>query len=134
MPIKLDTEHIRTVAAFERLTGVYVKDCIVYETDAYFLIEPDRMGLVIGKNGETIRNVKNVLGKEVKVFEYGDTVEKLIKNMISNVKNIEINNGMITVTVPPSQKSMVIGKNGKNIKVIKEFLHRHFHIKMLRLK
>jgi N utilization substance protein A len=125
---------VRIVGIFERLTGVYVKDCIVDDKCVYFLIDPNQMGLVIGKNGENIRNIKNLLGKDVKVFEYGDTAEKVIRNMIKNVKDIEINNGVITITIPPNEKSVVIGKNGRNIKIIKKFLQRHFHIKKLRLK
>jgi len=134
MGIKLTTETIRVVGIFERLIGVHVKDCLINEDTVYFLIEPGKMGMVIGKKGFKIKNVCNTLGKKVKIFEYAETPERLVRNFIPNINSIEISEGVITVSVPASDKSTVIGKNGKNIKMIREFLERHFSIKNLRLK
>lgn len=134
MGIKLTTEHIRIVGVFERLIRVHVKDCLINEDTVYFLIEPGKMGMVIGKNGSKIKSVCRALGKKVKIFEYADTPEKMVRNLIPNVNSFELNNGVITVSIPSSDKSNVIGKNGKNIKMIREFLERHFSIKNLRLK
>jgi len=134
MGIKLTTEHVRIVGIFERLTGVNVRDCLINEDTVYFLVEPGKMGMVIGRNGNKIKNVCKTLGKKVKIFEHADTPEKLVRNLIPNINSIEIHNGVITVSIPVSDKSIVIGKNGKNIKMIREFLDRHFGIKNLRLR
>lgn len=134
MAIKLTTEHVRVVGIFERLIGVHIRDCLINEDTVYFLIEPGKMGMAIGKDGNKIKNVCNALRKRVKIFEYADTPEKLIHNLIPNVNSIETRDGVITVSVPVSDRSTVIGKNGKNIKMIREFLNRHFSIKNLRLK
>ena len=134
MSIKLSTDEIRTVAIFEQITGVGVKDCILNGEDAYFLIEPNKTGLVIGKNGMIIKTVRNMLGKNIKVFEYADTLEGMIRNMIPSAKNIVLNGDSVTVSVDAKDRSMVIGKGGKNIKIIKEFLYRHFKIRNLRLR
>jgi N utilization substance protein A len=134
MAIKLTTEHVRTVGIFERLARVNVRDCLMNEDTVYFLIEPGKLGMVIGRNGSKIKNVCRALGKRVKIFEYADTPEKLTRNLIHNVNSIEIQDGLVTVSIPASDKSTVIGKNGKNIKIIREFLNRHFNIKNLRLK
>ena len=134
MTIKLTTEDVRLVGAFERLISVHVKDCIVDDDTVYFLIEPGKMGLAIGKNGANIKNVSSALGKKVKVFEYADTPEKLVRSLIPSINSIDISNGVVTVSVPASDRSAVIGKSGKNIKIIRLFLDRHFNIKNLRLK
>lgn len=134
MSIKLTTEHVRVVGTFERLIGVHVRDCLINEDTVYFLIEPGKIGMAIGKSGNKIKNVCRALGKKVKIFEYADTPEKLVRNLISNINSIEINSGVITVSVPVSDRSTVIGKNGKNIKMIRQFLRRHFNIENLRLK
>ena len=134
MTIKLTTEDVRIVGTFERLIGVHVKDCLVDDDTVYFLIEPGKMGIAIGKNGVNIKSVSAALGKKVKIFEYADTPEKLVRSLIPSINSLDISNGVVTVSVPASERSAVIGKSGKNIKIIRLFLDRHFAIKNLRLK
>lgn len=134
MPIKLTTEHVRVVGVFERLVRVHVKDCLINEDTVYFLIEPGKMGMAIGKDGRKIRGVCNALRKKVKIFEYGDTPEKMLENLVPKINSIEKRDDGITISIPSSDRSTVIGKNGKNIKMIREFMSRHFGIKNLRLK
>ena len=134
MTIKLTTDLIRVVGVFERLTGVHVKDCLMNDECAYFLIEPGKLGMAIGKNGSTIKNVSKALGRSIKIFEYSDNAEGMIKNFVPNLKSMEVENGNITITIHVSDRSTVIGKNGKNIKMIREFLKRHFNIDNVRLK
>ena len=132
MAIKLTTEHVRAVGVFERLVGVHVKDCLMDEDCVYFLIEEGKMGMAIGKNGNKIKSVCRALGRKVKIFEYADTPERLVQNLIPNASSIEIHNSVVTVSVPASDRSTVIGKNGRNIKMIRQFLKRHFNIENLR--
>jgi N utilization substance protein A len=134
MTIKLTTEDVRIVGAFERMIGVHVRDCILAEDTVYFLVEPGKMGMAIGRNGSKIKNVSLALGKKVKIFEYADTLDKLVRNLIPSANSVDVNNEVVTVSIPSSERSSVIGKNGSNIKMIRQFLNRHFNIKNLRLK
>jgi N utilization substance protein A len=132
--IKLDTEKIRAMATFEKVTKVPVKDCIILEDCAYFLVQEGKMGLAIGKNGSGIRDVKGILGRHVKVFEYSDRPEQMIKNFIPEANSIEVNGGVASAAVPLEARSSVIGRNGNNIKTIRGFLERNFDIKNFRLR
>jgi len=134
MSIKLATQNIRDIAVFERLTKVHAKDCIRGESCVYFMIEQGKSGLAIGKNGSNVKSVGRVLGKPVKVFEFAPDLESMVKNMIPSVKGMEVNGESVTVSIPKSDRSVVIGRSGQNIKVMKEFLKRHFKIKYLRLR
>ena len=134
MGVKLGTEHIRAVGTFEEITGVHVRDCLIDDTCAYFLIEPGKMGLAIGKNGSTIKSVERAMGKTIKIFEYADTAEALLRNMVPNIKTLDMSDDSIVITIPSSERSTVIGRNGRNIKAIREFLKRHFKINNLKLK
>ncbi len=98
------------------------------------MIETGKSGLAIGRNGAVIKNVSRVLGKAVKVFEFSGDLETMVKNMIPTAKSVEIGSNSVTVTIPNSDRSMVIGRSGRNIKVMKEFLKRHFKINYLRLR
>ena len=134
MVIKLETQAIRAIAIFEQITGVHIKDCLVTDECIYFLIEPGKVGTAVGRNGSLAKHIEKMLGKRIKIYEYADTPEGLIKNMIPNVKNININGEEITIYVAPQDKFTIIGRNGRNIKVIKAFLERCFSIKNVRLK
>jgi len=134
MTIKFGTQNIRDIGAFERITKVHVIDCIRDESGVYFMIEPGKSGLAIGKNGTVIRNVSRVLGKTVKVFEFAESPEDMVKNMIPSAKSIEIVRDSVVVTIPNSDRSVTIGRSGRNIKVMKEFLSRHFKVNYLRLR
>lgn len=134
MAVKFGTGSIRSIAIFEQLTGVHAKDCLISEDYIYFLVEQGKVGLAVGKNGAVVKSVEKALGKKIKIFEFADNPEDLIKNLVPNIKNIEINNGYMTISIPKIDRSVVIGKNGQNIRTIKELLNRHFKIKNLRLR
>ncbi len=134
MPIKFQTDSLRAIAAFQNVTGVDAKDCLVTDSSVFFLVDPGGLGRAIGRNGSSIKELRRVFGKPVKIFEYSDTPEGLIKNMIPGANNIEIGEDDVKVSIPVENRSEVIGRGGKNIKAIKEFLSRHFNIKRLILK
>jgi len=134
MVVKLGIDSIRTIALFEKITNVHAKDCLITEDCVYFLVDPDKIGLAIGKNGTVIKEVRKSLGKQVKIFGYSDKPEDMIRNMIPNIKNLNFNNETMVITVSPEDKVAVIGKNGRNIKAIKEIMERHFSIKHIKLR
>ncbi|MBN1897059.1 MAG: NusA-like transcription termination signal-binding factor [Candidatus Aenigmarchaeota archaeon] len=134
MAIKLETQNIRDIAVFERVTKVHVKDCIRDESGVYFMVEKGKSGLAIGRNGAVIKSVSKMLGKTVKVFEFSQNIEEMVKSMIPAAKNVDVANDAVTVTLPSSERSVVIGRSGRNIKIMKEFLNRHFKINYLRLR
>jgi N utilization substance protein A len=134
MAVKLGIEDIRIIALFEKVTNVHAKDCLVMEDYVYFLVDPDKVGLAIGKNGTVIKEVRNALGKQIKIFGYSDNPEGMIKNMVPSTSSISFNEGTMIISVPQKEKVSIIGRNGRNIKAIKEIMKRHFSIKYLKLR
>jgi N utilization substance protein A len=134
MAVKLGIESIRTIALFEKITNVHARDCLITEDCVYFLVDPGKIGLAIGKNGSVIREVRKILGRQVKLFGYYNKPEDMIKNMVPNIKNMTFNDGNMIISIPSQDKVTVIGKNGRNIKAIKEIMKRHFSINYLKLR
>lgn len=132
--VKLETDVVRTLAIFEKLTKVHVRDCIITENTVYFLVDPDKVGLAIGKNGSVIKDVIRVLGKSVKVFGYSSDPVEMIKNIVPNAKSIEIKDDTAMITIQNNERTSLIGMNGKNIKVIRQILERHFKIKNIKIR
>jgi N utilization substance protein A len=134
MSVKLGTQTIRTIAAFEKMTKVHARDCLIMEDSIYFLVDPERIGIAIGKNGSNIREVSRAFGKQVRLFAYHESPEEMLRSMVPTAKSIDMGKENISLSVPLSDRVTVIGKNGRNIKAIKEIMSRHFAIKNVKLR
>ena len=104
----------------------------------YYIVEEGKIGLAIGKNGNSIKNVEKVVGKKVKVFEYSKKPENFVKNLIPQCKEINLvkEKGMIKVEirVNKNDKGFVIGRGGEKIKIYKEILKRVHNISDIQVK
>ena len=135
MTVKLCTDSIRTIAMFEKITKVHAKDCLVNEDGVYFVVDSDKMGRAIGKNGSNMKSLRSVLGnRHVKIFACHEDLESTLKDMIPNIKRMEISDGSVMLSVAKKDKVAVIGKNGRNINAIREILKRRFALKELKLR
>jgi len=134
--IKLTSDEMKYIALFESMTGATARDCIIDEKMGriIFLTKPGEMGLAIGKGGRNINMLKRMTGKQIEVVEYSDSPEKLIRNSLSpaNVKEIRLteksDKKIAVVEVDPKDKSIAIGKNGRNIEKTRMLAKRYFQI------
>ncbi len=138
MTITYTTNTIRMLTLFENITNVAVKDCFVNEDTVYYVVEEGKIGLAIGKGGNSIRHVEKVLGKKVKVYEYSSDVVKFIKNLIPIVKEVNIlkedDKTIAEIKVNKQDRGIIIGRGGEKIKIYKEILNRIHNIADLRMK
>jgi len=138
MTITFNTETIRLLTLFENMTNAPVRDCFTDNDVVYYIVEEGKIGLAIGKNGNSIKNVEKVVGKRVKVFEYSKRPVKFVKNLIPQCKEINVtgDRGMLKVEIKVSRndKGFVIGRGGEKIKIYKEILKRVHNISDIRVK
>ncbi len=127
-----DTDLLRTITAFENITGTEVRDC-VFSDVIYFLVNPGKIAMAIGKSGQNIKTAERMLKKPIKIFEWAEDSQQFIKNMVPGVQKIEVSGEVATVSVDKENRGMVIGKKGANIKVIRELLERNSPIKDIKL-
>lgn len=135
MPVTFDTETIRLVALFENLTGAGVKDCIIDGDVVYFIVEEGEVGKAIGKNGNSVKNAENLIKKDVKIFEFSDNIDKFVRNLIPQVNFVKVkeeqNKNIVEIWVDKKDKAVVIGRDGKNLKLFKELLQRNHDVSEL---
>jgi NusA-like KH domain protein len=127
-----DTDIIRTINAFENITGTEVRDCVCSEI-IYFLVNPGKMAIAIGKNGQNIKVAEKMLKKPIKIFEWSEDYEQFVKNMIPTTQKINLDGEKLVITIGKENRGLIIGKKGANIKVIREFLERNSNIKELKI-
>jgi len=134
MKVIFDENKIKLIDLFQRMTGSNTVDCIDNDDTIYFLVKEGQYGLAVGKGGIKIKNVESRLKKTVKIFEYSEDIEKFIRNLIPDTKEISITDESIIVKVKSNARAKVIGKSGKNMKIANEFLKRHFNRDDLKVK
>lgn len=134
MKLILDTNTIQTINMFHNLTGANAIDCIIDDEEMFIVIAEGQFGLAVGKNGSKIKNAERVFKKPIKIFEYSPELEKFVKNMIPGAQEIDIKEKIINVKIKQADRARVIGKSGKNIKIINKFLEHLFDIQELKVK
>ncbi len=137
MSLTFDTETIRLITLFENLTGVRVKDCLIDKENntVYFVIEEGMVGIAIGKNGSVVKNAEKVIGKNIKIFEFSKDLKTFVKNLIPQANEVKIknDNNLITVEVKvdKKEKAIVIGRDEKNLKILKQLFQRNHKVNNL---
>lgn len=127
-----DTDTIRTITAFENITGTEVRDCVKNDT-IYFLVNPGKVAIAIGRNGQTIKTAEKMLNKAIKVLEWSENSEEFVRRLIPQAQKIEINGQKAIVALDSRDRGVVIGKEGSNIKILRELLERNSEIKELKI-
>lgn len=135
--LKLDGNAIRTISLFESMTDTHVKDFVEIVDKVIFVVEKGEGSKAIGKGGDTVTRVRDKLRKNVQIIEFSDDVERFISNIFHayGVKKIEFEmRGTVkhaTVTVDPAEKGKAIGKEGRNLKIARDIVARHFDVKSM---
>lgn len=136
MTVTFNTESIRLITLFENLTGTAVKDCVIDSANntVYFVIEEGKIAIAIGKNGGSVKNAERLIKKNIKIFEFSPDLSCFIKNLIPQATEIKIKNGekiSVEVRVEKKDRAIVIGREGKNLKLYKELLERNHGVNEL---
>ncbi|MEM3305387.1 MAG: NusA-like transcription termination signal-binding factor [Saccharolobus sp.] len=134
--IKLTPEEIRYISLFQEVTKATVKDCIIDNDNnrIIFLVESKDMGIAIGKSGINVKKLRKILGKDIELVAYNDSLEGLVKNLMSpaRVRSVKVVNTnskkSVYITVDPQDKGLAIGKNGRNVLRAKLILKRYMDI------
>ena len=135
--IKLSTDQMRLMSLFQNVTGATARDCIEDEKKdrIIFVVNPGKMGLAIGKGGSHIRNLQNIVKRNVELVEYADDPEVFLKNILNGklISEIKINkraDGTLQaiVLVDYRKKGIVVGREGRNAEKARLLAKRYFDI------
>ena len=112
----------RYIEELRILTKSTALDCVIDDRfdRVIYVIRPGDMGLAIGKKGENIKRLQNVLGKRIEMVEYAENPDEFIANIFKPAEVVgierEADNGPVNVLVKQrSNLGIAIGKAGCNI-------------------
>ena len=135
--IKLSTDQIKLMSLFQNVTGATARDCIEDEKQdrVIFVVNQGKMGLAIGKGGSTIKNLQNVVKRNVELVEYSEEPAEFLKNMLNPklVSEVKINKRLdgslqAIILVDAKKKGIVVGREGRNAEKARLLAKRYFQI------
>jgi len=134
MKLKLDQDKIQTINLFQTVTGCSVLDCTNEDEFIIFIVNEGQYGLAVGKNGVKIKNAERVFKKNIRVIEYSKDLETFTKNLVPEAQEITREENTVAIKLKQSDRAKVIGRQGRNIKIIKSILSDLFDIEDVKIK
>jgi len=128
---------MRLISLFQNVTGASARDCVEDEKQnrVIFVVNEGKMGLAIGKGGSHIKNLQNIIKKNVELVEYSDDPIEFLKNMLNSklVTEVKLNKRLdgttqAIVLVDPKKKGIVVGREGRNAEKARLLARRYFEI------
>ncbi len=117
---------------FETITKVNVKDAYIKENTIVFIVEENGLRRALGNNGCNVKKLVELIKKKVKLIEFNSKVEKFIKNFIYPIQteSIEKEDEIVKISVGGAKtKGLLIGRDGRNLKEMKDIISRFFKVK-----
>ncbi len=127
--VKLDRDALGLSSIVERITHAKVKDCFKEDGVLYVIVATGDVGKAIGKGGVNIHRLQEELGTKIKIIEYKDSVADFIRSIIYPLKIQDIAEDEAGILLRDSNrkaKSLLIGRDGKQLQVINRAVQRFF--------
>lgn len=114
----------------EKISRAKVKDCFTDEEGIiYFVVASGDLGKAIGKGASNIKRLQQELQRKVKIIEFSENVVEFIKNIIYPLRIESITEEQEAVFIKETNKkakSLLIGRQGRNLKLINRAVRRFF--------
>lgn len=132
--ITLSNEDMQRIRIANSVTKIDIMDCVETDDKIVFVIHRGFLGMAIGKDAKNLEKLRALLKKNVRFVEFDQDEKQFIINLFKpfTVNNVIIEKiGQKTVAkveVPQRDKSKIIGKNGRNVQLIRLLARRHSRI------
>ena len=127
--LKLDPDTIGLSSILENISRVPVKDCFQDEDTIYYIVPPGMVGKALGKGAINIKKVQARLNKKIKIVEYNNNCIMFVKKLIYplQAETVAEEDGAIFIKDSNKKtKSLLIGRGGKNLKLLNRAVQRFF--------
>lgn len=135
--IKITQDQLQLMSLFEAKTHVAARDCVedTRHNRMIFVVNEGKAGMAARKGGLFVKDVQRAIRKNIEIVEYSDDPARFLSNVLRRklVSEVKINNRedgtkTATVMVDPSNKALVIGREGRNASKARLLAQRYFGI------
>ncbi len=137
MKIKLTQQEMHYMAIAEGFIHAPIIDCIERNDRITFIVAKGKLGKAIGKEAKNIKKLEQIFKKEVRFVEYDDDKKQFIINLFKPFKldKVVVNEeeNKVSVVVNARDKGKAIGKDGRNITILREIAKRQHGIEEIKV-
>lgn len=135
--IKYDTSLIQAMALFESFTSSKLKDCLIdKDSTIIFVVEQHQAGRAIGRRGERLRKLRELLKRKIKIVEFDPEVTQFVRNLLYplQVNDVRIDGDTIVIEgTGRANRGLLIGKGRQNLLQYEEIVRRHFPVSAIKV-
>ncbi len=124
-----NAETLKLMSLFERFTKSKLKDCIITDNLVIFVVKEGYASKAIGKNGANVKALQNKLNRKIKIVEFNSNLSQFVENLLLPLKLEEVYEDNKIVFVKSKDfniKSILIGRNGSNLRKTETLVRRYF--------
>ena len=136
---KIDLEKIKYLNAFEKFTGIKTIECFKFNEVIVYIINPALLKIILARKYK-LRELSKFLNKPVKVLaipleKNKENIEKFLNALIApnKIKTVQLENSKIIIYAGIS-KAILLGKEKKNLILLREIFKRYFKIEEVEVK
>jgi len=137
MKIKISQQEMHYMAIAEGLTRAPIIDCIERDNRITFIVAKGKLGKAVGKEANNIKKLEKFFKKEVRFVEYDEDKKQFVINLFKPFKVdrviVDEEKKKVSVIVNERDKGKAIGKEGRNIKILREIAKRQHGIEELKV-
>ena len=127
--MKYDSETLKLISLFEKITRSNLKDIIPYKESYIFIVEPGQLRKALGKENVNLKKIQEALGKRIKIVEFNKDVKTFIKNLVYPLKVTEVTQDEYTLVVKGADhktRGLMIGAKAQNLRFYESIVKNYF--------
>ncbi len=138
--ILFSNEVMQYINMASGILRVDILDCLQSDDRLIFIVKKGQLGAAIGSKGKNLEKLRTLFKKQIKFVEYDEDKERFVQNLCKpyKIKTVSLEGSddaiVAKITVETSDKSKLIGKDGRNIDIIRKLAQRHHTIKDVQIK
>jgi len=138
--IMISNEDMQYINMASKITKTDILDCMVLEDKIILIVRKGQLGAAIGYKAKNLNKLRDLFKKNIKFVEFDNDKERFILNLCKpyKINHVEFEGKedslIVKLDVKVSDKSKLIGKDGRNIDVIRKLASRHHPIKDVQVK
>jgi len=134
----IDMQSMRYINLFEKISNVSTTKCFVYNNVIIFAVPKYLIAKAIGKDGENVRKISEILSRKIKVIQAVDErkdIFKFVSDIVEPVtfNKIEVKDNCVSISAGKQSKAALIGRNRTREQELEDILKKFFDVDRVRI-